>query len=340
MVNREIEISKEEMEEWVMQILAIMIRMKLIVKLVVTILQKRKDDKYANAKSRKSGPLKNDNKVNNSDMATNLDTNKGSGSRFDILNEEVDMMMAEDETHTKNKACEDKSQKNKAMLTKKASLGAYGYCGIVVKLNSRIHWSKIHLDDQRALGRKFGKDCAIENIHNLIGVHKKWNKEEFGNLFHNKRRLLARIQGVQKCLSERFFHHLSLLEESLLDNYKDTLEQEEIFWKQKSRNCWLKEGDKNTKFFHLSTIIRMRRNKIQGFKKEDGRWIEEIEEMKKEVVGYFQQLFEENCCTGEYALLPQSFPKLSDSVLAALTNTINEQEVKQSIFNIGGFKAP
>ncbi|KAK3230979.1 hypothetical protein Dsin_002860 [Dipteronia sinensis] len=73
------------------------------------------------------------------------------------------------------------------------------------------------------------EDTAIENIQNLTGILKKWNKEEFGNLFHNKRRLLARIQGVQKCLSERFFQHLSLLEESLLDKYQETLEQEEIF---------------------------------------------------------------------------------------------------------------
>ena len=77
----------------------------------------------------------------------------------------------------------------------------------------------------------------------------KWNKEEFGNIFHKKRRLFAMIGGIQRCLSERFSYHLVRLEEKLLKDYNVIIEQEELFWKQKSRNNWLQEGDRNTKSF-------------------------------------------------------------------------------------------
>jgi len=52
--------------------------------------------------------------------------------------------------------------------------------------------------------------------------------------------------------------------------------QEEILWKQKSRIQWIKEGDKNGRFFHNSLIQRRSRNCIVEIKAPD-----EITKVKK-----------------------------------------------------------
>lgn len=44
------------------------------------------------------------------------------------------------------------------------------------------------------------------------------------------------------------------------ENYKKWVLFEEMSWRQKSREVWLKEGDKNTEIFHMIANTHRRRN--------------------------------------------------------------------------------
>ena len=54
---------------------------------------------------------------------------------------------------------------------------------------------------------------------------------------------------------------------------------------------WLKEGDKNTKFFHSKASARKRKNTIEGILDENGRWTEETEGIERVFCEYFADLF-------------------------------------------------
>ncbi|KAJ1376001.1 Endonuclease/exonuclease/phosphatase superfamily [Sesbania bispinosa] len=59
----------------------------------------------------------------------------------------------------------------------------------------------------------------------------------------------------------------------LLDEYDQMLREDEIYWKQRSRAIWLKEGDRNTAFFHSKASLRQKQNTIKRIRNEASDWV-------------------------------------------------------------------
>ena len=62
-----------------------------------------------------------------------------------------------------------------------------------------------------------------------------WNRSHFGNIHHRKRRVLARIYGMQKALSNFPSSFLINLENQLQIELESILDQERDLWMLKSR---------------------------------------------------------------------------------------------------------
>ncbi|KAG5610124.1 hypothetical protein H5410_021405 [Solanum commersonii] len=67
--------------------------------------------------------------------------------------------------------------------------------------------------------------------------------------------------------------------------FEDIARKEEIAWRQRSRTTWLREGDRNTSFFHKTANIHRRFNTIDKLN-VDGVLMEDPGEVKKAIVSY------------------------------------------------------
>lgn len=81
--------------------------------------------------------------------------------------------------------------------------------------------------------------------------------------------------------------------------------EEEVYWKEKSKERWLEDGDKNSSFFHGSVQTRKMRNKVSSLLDKDG--VEHFSEEDKGqiAVEYFQDLFTASSVASTDELLRQ-----------------------------------
>ena len=68
-------------------------------------------------------------------------------------------------------------------------------------------------------------------------------------------------------------------------------EKKEFFWRQRSKSLWLKERDRNTRYFHAMTTSRKRNNMILKIMDERNRWHDKGEEIEDVFVRYFTSIY-------------------------------------------------
>ncbi|XP_027183762.1 uncharacterized protein LOC113782049 [Coffea eugenioides] len=123
---------------------------------------------------------------------------------------------------------------------------------------------------------------------------------------------------------------ITTLKLQLSKAYKD----EELYWSQKSRSRWLKEGDKNTAYFHQSVMAKRKRNRISILQKTDGEWCRSDQEIEDELCTHYKELFTSNNPI-EFDEVLQGIPRtISNLMNAQLIKPVDELEIKQAIFSM------
>ncbi|RVW20876.1 Transposon TX1 uncharacterized 149 kDa protein [Vitis vinifera] len=168
---------------------------------------------------------------------------------------------------------------------------------------------------------------------------KVWNREVFGNLEGNKRAALQQVDYWDGVESER---SLSLEETELKkeakESYKKWVMLEESHWRQLSREVWLKEGDKNTGFFHRMANAHRNNNTVDRVK-IDGVWLEEDQEVREGTANAFHQSLSED--VGWKADIEGiQLDRISQQEAESLEIPFSENEIHSALTEMSGDKAP
>ncbi|KAH7855780.1 hypothetical protein Vadar_028753 [Vaccinium darrowii] len=95
----------------------------------------------------------------------------------------------------------------------------------------------------------------------------QWRKQHQLNSRHMKEAMEAKLQLIFEC---PVFNYEEFSSAKLM--LKKALQDEETYWRNKSRISWLKDGDKNTAFFHAQTLQRRQQNRLVGLENDMGVW--------------------------------------------------------------------
>lgn len=121
--------------------------------------------------------------------------------------------------------------------------------------------------------------------------------------------------------------------------FHELLKRQEIYWQQRAKQFWLREGDQNTRFFHKHASSRRRNNTVIKLKDKDGVWLEAHQDVQQIIIEYFENLY---TTSGSMEGLTER------EVVSTVTVEQNEfllvpttlDEVKKAIFSMHGDKSP
>ncbi|XP_021759598.1 uncharacterized protein LOC110724485 [Chenopodium quinoa] len=127
---------------------------------------------------------------------------------------------------------------------------------------------------------------------------------------------------------------------SLAEKLDSLYMQEESFWFARARANELRDGDKNTKYFHHKASQRRANNRINGLSDQNGNWLQQRVDLERLIEAYFRDLFESSSPTG----FPEALEGIEEVVSTDMNESLDREptgdEIKAALFQMHPNKAP
>ena len=128
------------------------------------------------------------------------------------------------------------------------------------------------------------------------------------------------------------------VKETLNEKLSHLLEQQRVYWKQRGKVRWVKDGDAVTKLFHANATIKHRNNLIAQLQKNNGETVHNHAE--KEIIlwdAFKERLGHFDFTTMAFNL---SYFLESNSELSWLEEPFTTEEIDAVVRNLPNDKAP
>ncbi|XP_058725646.1 uncharacterized protein LOC131596933 [Vicia villosa] len=169
---------------------------------------------------------------------------------------------------------------------------------------------------------------------NLQDVFKEYRS---GNI--NKE--LKRIEGLLQEEVRWFGKEEDIKQYKALEHQRNKLLcLKETVWRQRSRAVWLKEGDRNTRFFHAKANQRRKTNRIKRMMDSSRRWGSGPGKCEKILLEYFEGNFSSSNPSEISSVCSVTQKRLSKTQKEWCAKPFSPEEVKIALFQMNPSKAP
>uniref|UniRef100_A0A2N9EM59 Reverse transcriptase domain-containing protein n=1 Tax=Fagus sylvatica TaxID=28930 RepID=A0A2N9EM59_FAGSY len=183
--------------------------------------------------------------------------------------------------------------------------------------------------------------CLCQKIKACRVALLQWSKQGIFSLPRTIKALKANLCDIDINIQENWQDHARLAERNgIRKELNHLISQEEIYWRQRSRISWMKDGDRNTKFFHECASQRKRKNEISRLRNQYGDWVLDKTEMEGMVNNYFNNLFTSSNPVGIPNVVSLVDRVVSDDMNQRLVRDFDAEEVRRALFQIHPTKAP
>jgi hypothetical protein len=164
-----------------------------------------------------------------------------------------------------------------------------------------------------------------------------WNRKVFGALTLQVQHKMEALEALHED-NNGGQHNIQI--RAVQNEINMLLHQDEIHWRQRSREIWLEAGDRNTKYFHQKAKQRRGKNTIRGILDSNGRWCEDEDGMGEIAVQYFNDIFSSSA-----GLEVEETVRVIDRVVTTdmncqLLSPFTALEIQQAAFQMHPSKSP